>query len=137
MVRRKRSDGPYVAPHHPTDEERRANLARPSFRSFDEYVEAFPEAAAFRDLYTSGTLAWRFFPAEPAGFGCLPGCYTAACVLFRPRLTHPHVVLHDGDDGHMVQVFRTLTRAGEALDELELLAPFSWSDLTLFGYAYE
>lgn len=114
---------------------RRSKL--PHFRSFDEYVAAFPQAEYFRRWITSdGHNKTVFFVQGDGPHSSLPGGYLWAYIgKFRDQPWTVHV--GDIDDGHMIKQV-----AGEfqAMQELELLvgfSPFDMRELTQVGYEWD
>lgn len=111
---------------------------RPSFWNFDDYVKLFPDGEYWRSWVT-GTHAirsfanpYKYYALVPVTQACLPGDY--ACVHTSQWQGKTFVHVNDGDDYIFRKEVKDDQEAIVEIDNLKMLAPFSYSDLRLFGY---
>lgn len=102
---------------------------RPSFDNFDDYVKIFPDGEKWRN-WVVGTHS--HYALVPVTHSCLPGDYAAVHTSTYKGQWYVH--LNDGDDFMFRKPVKDEQEALQEIENLKLMAPFSYSELRSFGW---
>lgn len=111
---------------------------RPSFTNFDDYVKLFPDGEYWRSWVTGthpirkANTPYKHYALIPVTHSCLPGDYAAVHTSEWQGQCYVH--LNDGDDFMFRKPVKDEQEALKEIENLTLMAPFSYGDLRLFGW---